>query len=93
MLIRLQNSFFQVMQNMLEALIRYDVIEEDEIAGSAESIVTVDTLWQLFNKVEEKLAESTANQNKELLEVSYLGFTTSTINSEAGLHTIHSIHY
>jgi len=57
------------MQNMLEALIRYEIIQEDEIAGSAESIVTVDCLWSLFLKVEQTLTESTANQNKELLEV------------------------
>ena len=57
------------MQNMLEALIRYDIIQEDEITGSAESIVTVECLWDLFSKVEEKLHESTESQNKELLEV------------------------
>ena len=57
------------MQNMLEALIRYEIIQEDEIAGSAGSIVTVECLWNLFLKVEETLTQSTANQNKELLEV------------------------
>ena len=59
------------MQNILEALIRYEIVQEDEITGSAESIVSVECLWRLFLKVEARLVESASNQNKELLEVHF----------------------
>ena len=54
---------------MLEALIRYEIVQEDEITASTESIITTESLWKLFIIVEKKLYEKEANQNKELLEV------------------------
>ncbi|XP_076806830.1 uncharacterized protein LOC143450254 [Clavelina lepadiformis] len=59
----------KIMQNMLDALIKFEVIEEDEITGSADSIVTTEMLWKLFQKAESDFVKQTASQNKELIEV------------------------
>ena len=57
------------MQNMLEALIRYKVVQEDAITSSTESLVTIESLWKLFIIVENKLSESETNESIELLKV------------------------
>ena len=54
---------------MLDELIRFEIVDIDETTASIESIVTLENLWKLFKVVDNKLSQSEADQNKELLEV------------------------